>query len=142
MTPLLALLLHCSLVLVSFSSPIKPASSPNSNFKSNVQDAQSLANKMLKNIPAVHKSCVRKTFTNDPVSLEYIRTTLAIPSAPKLAPISETHTLEMNLRRISDGLQLHQRLLQGVKEKMDCSGDLTPLLAEISELNTHINKMK
>lgn len=48
---------------------------------------------------------------------------------------------EMNLGRMSDGLQLHQRLLQGVKEKVDCSGDLTPLLAEISELNTHIKKV-
>ncbi|XP_034154604.1 uncharacterized protein LOC117595875 isoform X2 [Pangasianodon hypophthalmus] len=142
MTPLLILLLHCSLALVSFSSPVKPRGAQNSDFKSNVQDAQSLVNKMLKNIPAVHKSCVKKQFTSDPFSLEYIRETLAIPSPPKLAPISETHTLEMNLGRISEGLQLHQHLLQEVKEKVDCSGELTPLLAEISELNTHINKVQ
>lgn len=52
----LVLLLHCSLAYVSFSSPLKP----HGDFKSNVQDAQSLVGKMLKNIPAVHKSCVRK----------------------------------------------------------------------------------
>lgn len=40
-----------------------------------------------------------QTFTNDPSSLEYIRTTLAIPSAPKLAPISETHTLVRDMFR-------------------------------------------
>lgn len=48
---------------------------------------------------------------------------------------------EMNLRRMSEGLQLYQHLLQEVKEKVDCSGELTALLAEISELNTHINKV-
>lgn len=136
------LLLHCSLVLVSFSSPVKPRSSQTSGFQSSVQDAQSLVNKLLKNIPVVHKSCVREHFMSDPFSLEYIRETLAIPSPPKLAPISETHTLEMNLGRISEGLQLHQYLLQNVKEKLDCSEELTTLLAEIVELNTHINKVQ
>lgn len=48
---------------------------------------------------------------------------------------------EMNLGRISEGLQLHQYLLQNVKEKLDCSEELTTLLAEIVELNTHINKV-
>lgn len=48
---------------------------------------------------------------------------------------------EMNLGRISEGLQLHYHLLQEVKEKMDCSGELTPLLAELSELNTHISQV-
>lgn len=47
----------------------------------------------------------------------------------------------MNLGRISEGLQLHQHLLQEVKEKMDCSGKLSVLLAELRELNTHINKV-
>ncbi|KAI5614726.1 colony stimulating factor 3 (granulocyte) a [Silurus asotus] len=107
-----------------------------------MQDAQSLASKMLKNIPAVYKSCVRKQFTSDPFSLEYIKETLAIPASPKLAPISETHTMEMNLDRICEGLQLHYNLLQEAKEKVDCSGELTPLLAEISELNIHINKVQ
>ncbi|KAG7317428.1 hypothetical protein KOW79_019726 [Hemibagrus wyckioides] len=142
MSLLLILLLHCSVALVSFSSPVKPGSSQTSDFKSNVQDAQSLVSKMLKNIPAAQKSCVKQHFTNDPFSLEYIRETLAIPPAPKLAPISETHTMEMNLGRISEGLQLHQHLLQEVKVKVDCAGELKVLLAEISELNTHISKVQ
>lgn len=54
------LLLHCSVPLLSFSSPVKPGSSQTSDFKSNVQDAQSLVSKMLKNIPAAQKSCVKQ----------------------------------------------------------------------------------
>lgn len=47
----------------------------------------------------------------------------------------------MNLAGISEGLELHQHLLQEVKEKVDCSEELTQLLSEISELNTHIHKV-
>lgn len=43
--------------------------------------------------------------------------------------------------RIAEGLQLHQHLLQEVKGKVDCLGELTGLLAEMSELNSHINKV-
>ncbi|GAA6073554.1 colony stimulating factor 3 (granulocyte) a [Tachysurus ichikawai] len=139
------LLLLCSLALMSFSAPVKLHSSQTSDFKSNVQDSRSLASKMLENIPAVHKSCVRQEFTSDPFRLEYIRGILAIPPAPKLAPISETNTLEMNLGRISEGLQLFlqlQQLLQEQKEKADCARELNVIRTEISELNAHVKKLQ
>ncbi|XP_027001612.1 colony stimulating factor 3 (granulocyte) a [Tachysurus fulvidraco] len=149
MSLLLNLLLLCSLALVSFSAPVKQHNSQPSDFKSNIQDSRSLTSKMLENIPAAHKSCVRQEFTSDPFRLEYIRGVLAIPPAPKLAPISETNTLEMNLGRISEGLQLHQQLflqlqqlLQEQKEKVDCGSELSEILSVISELNTHIKKLQ
>ncbi|XP_060713483.1 colony stimulating factor 3 (granulocyte) a [Tachysurus vachellii] len=150
MSLLLNLLLLCSLALASFSAPVKLHSSQTSDFNSNMQDSRSLASKMLENIPAAHKSCVRQEFTSDPFRLEYIRGLLAIPPAPKLAPISETNTLEMNLGRISEGLQLHlqlhlqlqQHLLQEEKEKADCAKELNVILSEISELNTHIKNLQ
>ncbi|TUZ58323.1 hypothetical protein Baya_17134 [Bagarius yarrelli] len=49
---------------------------------------------------------------------------------------------EMNLRGISEGLQLYQHLLQEVKEKVECSEKLQFLQAEIRELNTHISKVQ
>ncbi|KAI4888094.1 hypothetical protein NFI96_031732, partial [Prochilodus magdalenae] len=59
-------------------------------------------------------------------NLEYMMAVLAVPVAPRLVPISETYTLEMSLNRIDEGLHLYRHLLQDVKERLQCSENLSP----------------
>ncbi|XP_037391480.1 colony stimulating factor 3 (granulocyte) b [Pygocentrus nattereri] len=145
MSPLLIAALLCSLLAVSISAPVQ--FSPQEGFSQHMELAKSFTKKLLSEIPTVHHSCVgTEGLSLEPSAevknLEYIMAALAIPAAPRLAPISETHTPAMSLGRISEGLQLHQHLLQEVKKKLKCSEKLTPLLADLRDLSAQVHKLQ
>uniref|UniRef100_A0A3B4DBC7 Uncharacterized protein n=1 Tax=Pygocentrus nattereri TaxID=42514 RepID=A0A3B4DBC7_PYGNA len=75
-------------------------------------------------------------------NLEYIMAALAIPAAPRLAPISETHTPVSLKSDFGGQLWLHQHLLQEVKKKLKCSEKLTPLLADLRDLSAQVHKQE
>ncbi|XP_072530548.1 colony stimulating factor 3 (granulocyte) b [Salminus brasiliensis] len=141
----LILPLLCSLLAVSIAAPVQFALQ--ADFSQHVELAKSLTKKLLSEIPTVHQSCIGTEglsleSTTEMKNLEYLTAVLAIPPAPRLIPISETYTLEMSLSHIAEGLQLHQHLLQEVKEKLKCPEKLTTLLADVRDLSAQVHKVQ
>ncbi|XP_076864396.1 colony stimulating factor 3 (granulocyte) b [Brachyhypopomus gauderio] len=137
---LLTLMLFCCLAAALFSAPLTKRSTQNTDFVGEVEHAKSLVQKIINAVGEVHHSCVSvEGFSLDPSAevknLDYIISVLAIPEAPKLVP---THTLEVSLNHIAEGIQLHQHLLQEVEGKLTCSDRLSPFLADLRDLSGHV----
>uniref|UniRef100_A0A4W6EW41 Granulocyte colony-stimulating factor n=2 Tax=Lates calcarifer TaxID=8187 RepID=A0A4W6EW41_LATCA len=138
-------LLHCFLFAVLVrSAPVGPASEPPAAFKEAAERAKTLVEKILRDLPAVHAATVTtEGLTLDPstetTNLQLMVTSLGIPAAPVLKPLSERFTLDMCVSRMMAGGQLYQGLLGVLSERL--SG-LKDLRADLRDLLTHINKMK
>ncbi|XP_066531652.1 colony stimulating factor 3 (granulocyte) b [Hoplias malabaricus] len=141
MNQLYNVFLLCCLLAVSLSAPVPFTP----EVSQHLEHGKSLTNKLLSEIPTVHLSCVNnQALSLDPSgevkNLAYITAQLSIPPAPQLVPISES--VETSLSRISEGLQLHQGLLQELREKLKCSETLSSLLADIRDLSSQVSKIQ
>ncbi|KAL0984288.1 hypothetical protein UPYG_G00139510 [Umbra pygmaea] len=111
-----------------------------------IGNSQDLITKILDAIPETHKSSIYTetlilNSTNENRKLQYMATKLGIPSAPTLKALADNFTLETCLRRISEGLQLHQDLLRAVQPRLDNTGYLTALMMDVRDLRVQITKM-
>ncbi|XP_078146949.1 colony stimulating factor 3 (granulocyte) a isoform X2 [Centroberyx gerrardi] len=105
----------------------------------------SLIQKVLLSISETHKSCIHtetlQLNSTENANLKTMEDTIRFPSAPVVKAISESFTLETSLRRMSEGLQLHQDLLKSVLPQLDNKDCVTELLADIRDLLIQIHKM-
>uniref|UniRef100_A0A3P8SIV0 Uncharacterized protein n=1 Tax=Amphiprion percula TaxID=161767 RepID=A0A3P8SIV0_AMPPE len=145
MLPPPAALLHCFLfaVLVQ-SAPISSPTDLTPAFKEAAKRAKTLVEKILRDIPTVHRNTVNtEGLSLDPSSqntnLHMMVTSLGIPAAPILKPLSEHFTLDMYVSRMLVGSQLYQGLLGVLSDKLSGLNDLR---ADLRDLLTHITKMK
>uniref|UniRef100_A0A671NBU5 Colony stimulating factor 3 (granulocyte) a n=1 Tax=Sinocyclocheilus anshuiensis TaxID=1608454 RepID=A0A671NBU5_9TELE len=129
----LILAAHCCLTLVD-SAPLRTHQ---------LTRAMSLARKILSEIPAAHDACVKATgltLSSEAEHLEYVLSGIGIPAPPLLK--SEHLSLDVSLSRIVDGLELHHKLLQEIKELLNSTEELTLLLADITDLSAQVQKMQ
>ncbi|KAK9534429.1 hypothetical protein VZT92_006878 [Zoarces viviparus] len=135
-------LLHCFL-LADFiqSAPISP-SDPSALIEG-AERAKTLVEKILRDVPAVHAATVTiEGLTLDSAhtaNLQMMVTSLGIPPAPVLKPLSESFTLDVCVSRMSAGSRLYQMILEVLSGRL--SG-LSDLQADLRDLQTHITKMK
>uniref|UniRef100_A0A9J7Y3J0 Colony stimulating factor 3 (granulocyte) b n=1 Tax=Cyprinus carpio carpio TaxID=630221 RepID=A0A9J7Y3J0_CYPCA len=128
---------HCCLTLVD-SAPLRTHELTRA-----VDSAMSLARKILSDIPAAHEACVKATgltLSSESEHLEYLLSDIGIPAPPLLK--SEHLSLDVSLSRIVDGLELHHKLLQEIKELLTSTEELTLLLADITDLSAQVHKMQ
>ncbi|XP_029986566.1 colony stimulating factor 3 (granulocyte) b [Sphaeramia orbicularis] len=135
--PVLVLLYYFLLVVLVQSAPV---SSP---LKEEADRAQTLVQKILKDLPTVHAAAVdTEGLTFDPQSqtanLQLMEAELGIPQAPVLKPLSERFTLDVSLSRMWAGSQLYQGLLGDLSGRV--SG-LSDLRADLRDLQAQIHKM-
>ncbi|XP_060883212.1 uncharacterized protein LOC132954621 [Labrus mixtus] len=140
----IAVLHHFLCAVLVQSAPISSPSDLPPAFREAAERAKTLVDKILGDIPTVHTATVNaEGLTLDPstqmANLQMMMTTLGIPVAPVLKPLSERFTLEISVNRMSAGTQLYQGLLGVLSNKL--SG-LSDLKADLRDLLTHINKMK
>nr|ARP51376.1 GCSF-1 [Oplegnathus fasciatus] len=138
-------LLHYFLfaVLVQ-SAPVSSPSDPPPAFREAAERAKTLVEKILRDIPAVHAAAVNtEGLTLDPsaqtTNLQMMVTSLGIPTAPVLKPLSEHFTLDVCVSRMSAGSRLYQGLLGVLSKRL--SG-LSDLRTSLRDLLTHIHKMQ
>ncbi|KAF7649149.1 hypothetical protein LDENG_00146180 [Lucifuga dentata] len=113
-------------------------------FQSATEHARILVEKILRDIPAMHRAAVNtEGLTLDPSShptnLEMMMTSLGIPAAPVLRPLSKHFTLNICVNRMSDGIRLHQELLGALHADVS---KLRDIQTDLRDLNTHISKIK
>ncbi|KAM4598233.1 colony stimulating factor 3 (granulocyte) b [Polymixia lowei] len=146
MNPIHILALQCFLIVLVRSAPLLDSSFAvtDAGFKQATERAKTLVEKILRDIPAVHGATVNTEgltldSSSQPTNLQIMVTSLGIPAAPALKPLSERFTLEHCVSRIAVGIQLHQELLGALANKL--SG-LTDLRADLRDLLTQIGKMQ
>ncbi|XP_041830291.1 colony stimulating factor 3 (granulocyte) a isoform X2 [Melanotaenia boesemani] len=114
-------------------------------FQEDLQRSRSLTDKMLRSIPDTHKSCIHiKTLqlnSSENAKFQTMASTIGIPSAPLLKPLSENFILENTLTRIYEGLQLHQALLDSIVPKLEVKDKVNDLKADIRDLGFLIRKL-
>lgn len=117
----------------------------NHEFYEHAHRSKILVHKLLLSIPTIHKSCIYtetlKFNSSELVKLHYMAINIGIPSAPVLTTLSDNSSLETSLRRMFEGMQLHQGLLKAVEPRLDNKGVLTELLADVNDLLLQIGKM-
>ncbi|XP_072225026.1 colony stimulating factor 3 (granulocyte) b [Leuresthes tenuis] len=131
-------LLHCFL----FASLVQSAPISSPAFKEAANRAKTLVEKLLKDIPAAHSAAVSTegfTLSGQISNLQLMVTSMGIPAAPVLKPLSDRFTPDRCLSHMSAGSQLFQDLLGVLSSKL--SG-LEDLRADLRDLLTLINKLK
>nr|XP_046272496.1 granulocyte colony-stimulating factor-like isoform X2 [Scatophagus argus] len=137
----LILLQH--LLFVVQSAPVS-SSDPPSAFREAAERAKTLVEKILKDIPTVHAAAINtEGLTLDAsthtANLQMMMTSLDIPPAPVLKPLSERFTLDICVSRMSAGSRLYQGLLGGLSDRLSGLNDLR---ADLRDLQTHLHKME
>ncbi|XP_043109183.1 colony stimulating factor 3 (granulocyte) a [Puntigrus tetrazona] len=109
--------------------------------KDTIEQAHSLINKILQDIPTTHAAWINsKSMTlgdsKTMLELQFLKKDMNIPSAPVLQNISTISTLELCLANIMKGLQLHLILLTeiGKADTLDPTDHVKSLEAKIEEL--------
>uniref|UniRef100_A0AAZ3NSN5 Uncharacterized protein n=1 Tax=Oncorhynchus tshawytscha TaxID=74940 RepID=A0AAZ3NSN5_ONCTS len=115
-------------------------------FNLSVENSKSLIKKVLDAIPETHTSCIHSetlilNSSSENRKLQYLAINLGIPSAPTLKALTDNFTLETCLRRMSEGLQVHQDLLRAVVQHLANTERITALLTDIRDLRVQINRM-
>ncbi|XP_075313365.1 colony stimulating factor 3 (granulocyte) a [Odontesthes bonariensis] len=130
------------------SAPL-PASSAlveDPQFQEILQRSRSLTQKILLSIPDTHKSCIHtetlQLNSSENAKLVTMASTIGIPPSPVVRAVSENFTLENSLKRMYEGLQLHQALLSGVSPQLEVKDKVTGLIADIRDLAVQIVKMQ
>ncbi|XP_034047284.1 colony stimulating factor 3 (granulocyte) a [Thalassophryne amazonica] len=133
-------LLHCCVfaVLVQ-SAPVDPQLA----FREAAERAKLLVEKILHDIPTAYRATVTMEGltldpSNQPANLQMMTTSLKIPAAPVLKPLSDSFTLDTCVKRMSAGSRLHHDLLGSLAGQLnglnDLRADLWDLLSQISNL--------
>ncbi|XP_066521343.1 colony stimulating factor 3 (granulocyte) a [Hoplias malabaricus] len=115
-------------------------------FQNAVENGQSLINRILISIPAVHKSWIQSESlsfdSSDSGKLEYLKGVINLPAAPVLKTLSDD-TLGACLSQIAEGLKLHKTLLTVVSDlRTTKSEKVNLLLHDIRDLLPQIHKMQ
>ncbi|XP_039519185.1 colony stimulating factor 3 (granulocyte) b [Pimephales promelas] len=108
-----------------------------------VENAMSLAKKILGDIRGAHDACVTSaglTFSSEAKSLEYLLGDIGIPAPPVLK--SEELTMETSLNHIVNGLELHRRLLEEVGVALSSSEELKLLLVGVRDLRVQVEEVQ
>ncbi|KAG5854932.1 hypothetical protein ANANG_G00043260 [Anguilla anguilla] len=149
--------LHCYLVGAVLAAPLTEFSLKDGalmerpDFLRAVEHSQSLVNKILKDIPDTHKSCVSsKSLTlhptlqpiSEPSNLQFMEDSLKIPRAPVLKGLSDEFTLEMCLKHISEGLQMYQDVLSTLHNRVSNPEKMKGMHADVRDLLAQITKMQ
>uniref|UniRef100_A0AAY4C3B6 Uncharacterized protein n=1 Tax=Denticeps clupeoides TaxID=299321 RepID=A0AAY4C3B6_9TELE len=136
----LALILHCCcLATLGRGAPLVRTR------RDAEEQARSLVAKILRDIPAAHDASVTVTgfvLRQVPSNLQFMARSLDIPPAPVLRAQDATFTKEMCLERIAEGLQLHLRLLEAVRARLNSAAVISNLEANIKDLLVQIRKME
>uniref|UniRef100_A0A8C7GKV9 Granulocyte colony-stimulating factor n=1 Tax=Oncorhynchus kisutch TaxID=8019 RepID=A0A8C7GKV9_ONCKI len=116
-------------------------------FNLSVENSKSLIKKVLDAIPETHTSCIHSetlilNSSSENRKLQYLAINLGIPSAPTLKALTDNFTLETCLRRMSEGLQVHQDLLRAVVQRLANTERITALLTDIRDLRVQINRVR
>ncbi|CAL8264932.1 colony stimulating factor 3 (granulocyte) b isoform X1 [Gadus morhua] len=140
------LALQCCLALLVLSAPLQDSrlTLADPEFKLAVVRSNTLVEKILEDIPVVHKNTIHSTgLILEPSSqgpmLQRMVLTLGIPTPPALMPLSAHFTLENSLSRMSVGIKLQQDLLGALAARLEGLDDLR---ADLRDLLTQINKMQ
>uniref|UniRef100_A0A8C5EEN8 Uncharacterized LOC114468471 n=1 Tax=Gouania willdenowi TaxID=441366 RepID=A0A8C5EEN8_GOUWI len=133
-------LLLLFLLRVVGSAPLE--SDDLSVLRETAQRAQTLVEKILSDVPQVHRSVVTaEGLSLDPPSLSSLQTmvaSLGIPPPPVLKPLSEHFSLEESVSRMLSGVHVLEQLLLVLSEQVF---GLTELQADLRDLLTHLTKM-
>ncbi|XP_043090044.1 colony stimulating factor 3 (granulocyte) b [Puntigrus tetrazona] len=108
-----------------------------------VERATSFAKKVLSELPAAHRACVKNaglSLSGEAEHLDYLLTDLRIPAPPVLK--SEDLSMDVSLSRIVAGLELHRELLQDIRGLLSSTEELTILLADIRDLSAQVQQMQ
>ncbi|KAJ8251873.1 hypothetical protein GJAV_G00226380 [Gymnothorax javanicus] len=143
--------LHFTLALLTRAAPLPVCSGKtgllmaNSDFQKLVKNTSSLVNKILGDIPGVHKSCVSsEAFSLDSSNenLQYMETVLGIPRPPILKELSADFTMDLCLNNMRKGLLLYQDLLSTIRQRVASSDKVNELHANVRDLLVLVNKMR
>ncbi|KAK2876701.1 hypothetical protein QQF64_004409 [Cirrhinus molitorella] len=135
-----------TLVGIVASAPI--SDKLNNMDKDTIEQAHSLINKILEDIPTVHKDWITiksLTLGNHTIlqELGYLRNeALKIPPAPVLQNISSISSMETCLAKIVEGLQLHLILLKDVSKATTQDQRVKHFQADIRDLLLLIEKLQ
>ncbi|KAK7125223.1 hypothetical protein R3I94_019308 [Phoxinus phoxinus] len=133
----LILVAHCCLTLV-YNAPLR-----GHELTLAVENAMSLAKKILGDIRGAHDACVTSaglTLSSEAKSLDYLLSDIGIPAPPVLK--SEELTMETSLKRIVNGLDLHHKLLEEIGVALKCSEELKPVLAGVRDLCDQVQEVQ
>uniref|UniRef100_A0A8C1H847 Colony stimulating factor 3 (granulocyte) a n=2 Tax=Cyprinus carpio TaxID=7962 RepID=A0A8C1H847_CYPCA len=117
--------------------------------KDTIEQAHSLINKILQDIPTTHAAWIKsKSLTlgdsKARLELEFLKKDMYIPSAPVLQLISNNFSMETCLANITKGLQLHLNLLKEISNATTLAqtDQVKDLQAEIYELLLLIEELQ
>ncbi|XP_047428237.1 granulocyte colony-stimulating factor-like [Mugil cephalus] len=141
--PIVIAILHCFLFAsLVRSAPVSSLTNCPPAFREAAEQAKTLVEKILQDIPAVHRATVNSESMNPSsptTNLQVMATSMGIPASPVLKPLSERFTLDLCVSRMLEGSQLYHGLLGDLSKKL--SG-LEDLRVDLRDLQTHISKMK
>ncbi|XP_052426168.1 colony stimulating factor 3 (granulocyte) a [Carassius gibelio] len=117
--------------------------------KDTIEQAHSLINKILQDIPTTHAAWINNTSltlgdSNTMQELQYLKNYINITYAPVLQTISNEFSMESCLANITKGLQLHMNLLKEIinVSKLAQTEQVIDLQAEIQELLDLIEELQ
>ncbi|XP_026133451.1 colony stimulating factor 3 (granulocyte) a [Carassius auratus] len=117
--------------------------------KDTIEQAHSLINKILQDIPTTHAAWINNTSltlgdSKTMQELQYLKNDINITYAPVLQTISNEFSMETCLANITKGLQLHMNLLKEIinVSKLPQTEQVIDLQAEIQELLDLIEELQ
>uniref|UniRef100_A0A1A7X7Q6 Colony stimulating factor 3 (Granulocyte) a n=1 Tax=Iconisemion striatum TaxID=60296 RepID=A0A1A7X7Q6_9TELE len=114
-------------------------------FQDGLHRSRSLTQKILLSVPDTHKSCIHtetlQLNSSDNSELATIATTIGVPPASVLGSLSGNVSLEDSLRRMYEGLKLHQELLNLIAPRLEEKEKVNDLMDDIRDLAIQIMKM-
>ncbi|XP_059388970.1 uncharacterized protein LOC132122608 [Carassius carassius] len=117
--------------------------------KDTIEQAHSLINKILQDIPTTHAVWINNTSltlgdSKTRLELEFLKKDMHIPYAPVLQIVSNKFSMETCLANITKGLQLHMNLLKEVSKttKLPQTERVIDLQAQIQELLDLIEELQ
>uniref|UniRef100_A0A1A8IUS6 Colony stimulating factor 3 (Granulocyte) a n=1 Tax=Nothobranchius kuhntae TaxID=321403 RepID=A0A1A8IUS6_NOTKU len=135
------------MAFTAHSAPLPESGSPveDPQFQDGLYRSRSLTQKILLSVPDTHKSCIHtetlQLNSAENSKLATIASTIGVPPAPVLGPLSGNVSLEDSLRRMYEGLKLHQELLNLIAPRLEEKEKVTDLMDDIRDLTIQIKKM-
>ncbi|KAF7218082.1 uncharacterized protein [Nothobranchius furzeri] len=143
-TATVVFLMNCFLFASLIQSSPVPASGLPHSFVETVSQANTIVEKILNNLHAVHSATVSiqgLSLDSSPQTSHFqmMEMSMGIPASPVLKILSELFTLDMCVSRMSAGIQMYENILELLSQSL--SG-LEDVRTDLRDLLTHINKLK
>uniref|UniRef100_A0A3Q2CHK1 Uncharacterized protein n=1 Tax=Cyprinodon variegatus TaxID=28743 RepID=A0A3Q2CHK1_CYPVA len=127
------------------SAPLTDALVAEPQFQEILRSSRSLTQRILESVEDTHKSCVHLQSLQwkvpENAKLATMRSTIGIPSAPVIKPISANFSLETALRAMHDGLELHHGLLRSISPRLEVKDRMNALQYDVRDLKIEIFRM-